>query len=377
MQRQFVSILRKRFKEKSPLIQVLMGPRQVGKTTGVLQFLNTYTDPYHYCNTDDIFSRTREWVLEQWQLALQKGKNTLLVIDEIQKIPNWSDIIKQLWDEQPLKGTSIKIIILGSSSLSLTKGVSESLAGRFEYIMVPHWDYCESNTYCSLTIDEYLAQGGYPKSYDYLKEYDRWLTYIRNSLINRVVDKDILQFAQVKNPVLFRQAFEILCCYPAQEISYRKILGQLQDKGNTELVKHYLSLFEGAYLLKAIHKYGSQEFKIKSSSPKIILLSPCFYTAFSTNKDKKNFVFESTVGAKLLQITDDLYYWRQGNDEVDFVIKWRNHLMAVEVKSGRKRKSGGLKAFQTLHPEAIPIIISKENYELFIKNPTRFLEKLV
>lgn len=308
IERQFVSTLKARFKEEKPLIQILMGPRQVGKTTAVLQFLEAYKQQQHYCTTDDILTGDKSWLLEQWQLALQKSNNTLLVIDEIQKIENWSDTIKKLWDEQQTKKTHIKLLISGSSSLTLTKGITESLAGRFEIIKAYHWDYVESKNLAKLNIDTFLKQGGYPKSYDFITDFDRWLSYIKHSIVDWVIDKNILQFTHVKKPSLFRQAFEIICCYPAQEISYRKLLGQIQDKGNVELIKNYLNLFEGAYLLKTLSKYTKQPFKTKSSSPKILPLAPCFYTTFSDNDEKTSFVFEATVDAKLLQFSSELYY---------------------------------------------------------------------
>jgi len=375
-QRQFVTILKKRFGENQPLIQILMGPRQVGKTTGVLQFLDTYEKPYHYANGDALLYGDSAWILEQWQAALLKGKEALLVIDEIQKIDDWADHIKKLWDEQKIKKTHLKVLLLGSSSLSLAKRVKESLAGRFEITPVYHWDYVESNKLYDMTVSDFLKIGGYPRSYDYRKDADRWMSYVKHSIVDRVIDKDILQYAVVKKPALFRQIFEILCCYPAQEISYRKLLGQLQDKGNTDLIKYYLSLFEGAFLIKTLQKYSHQEFKIKSSSPKILLLAPCFYTVFSTHLNKQDFVFEGTIGAKLLQVTDTLYYWREGNLEVDFIAQWRHRLIAIEVKSGKIGKTSGLKKFITKHPEAIPIVITPENYVEFITDPVTFFERL-
>jgi len=185
-----------------------------------------------------------------------------------------------------------------------------------------------------------------------------------------------LQYAVVKKPALFRQSFELMCCYPAQEISYRKLLGQLQDKGNTDLIKYYLSLFEGAFLIKTLQKYHNQPFKTKSSSPKIIPLAPCFHTLFNTKDDKLAFVFESTVGAKLLQIASKLFYWRKDTHEVDFVMTWRNKLFAIEVKSGKSRRKSGLEAFQKEYPESIAIIISQDNYSEFIANPILFFERL-
>jgi len=177
--------------------------------------------------------------------------------------------------------------------------------------------------------------------------------------------------------MLFRQAFEILACYPSQEISYRKLLGQIQDRGNVDLIKYYISLFEGAFLIKALQKYSNQEFKVKSSSPKILPLAPCFYYIFGTKNEKKSWVFESTVGVKLLQLSQDLYYWRNSDYEVDFVMKWRKQVFVIEVKSGKKRKEGGLDAFAALFPNAIKIIISMDNYTSFIKDPVAFLERLL
>ncbi len=377
IQRSFVNTINKRFTETSPLIQIVMGPRQVGKTTGVLQFLDSISTPYHFASADDQLVASREWLLLQWQATKEKGTGTILVIDEIQKVDKWAETIKMLWDSQKRENIQIKLLLPGSSSLALTKGASESLAGRFELIPVYHWNYIESNEAQKMDIKTYLKFGGYPKSYEFLDDYDRYIKYTKTSIIDRVLDKDILYFANVKKPGLFKQAFEVLACYPSQEISYRKLLGQLQDKGNTEIIKYYISLFESAFLIKTIPKFGTQDFKIKSSSPKIIPLAPCFYHLFSTNYEKENFVFEASIGASLLQVSDDLYYWRKGNDEVDFILRWRKNLFAIEVKSGRKKKGLGLTAFCKIFPEAKTIFITKENYCNFIESPKDFLLKLI
>ncbi|MBL6988874.1 MAG: ATP-binding protein [Bacteriovoracaceae bacterium] len=376
IKRQFVTTLIDRFKEQMPLIQIIMGPRQVGKTTGVLQFLDMYSKPYHYTSADDIISGDRSWILQQWQKAQLKGSDALLVIDEIQKIDGWSETIKNLWDEQKVLKTKIKVLLLGSSSLALSKGVSESLAGRFELISVYHWDYAESLSLCEMGLETFLESGGYPQSYSYLDDYDRWFSYLKDAVVDRVIDKDILQFAIVKKPALFRQAFEIVCCYPSLEISYTKLLGQLQNKGNTDLIKYYLSLLEGAFLIKTLQKYGTQDFKTKSSSPKIVPLAPCFYQLFANNNDKADFVFEATVGTKLLQVSKELYYWRKGNYEVDFVLRWQKKIYAVEVKSGKTRRASGLELFCQQFVGSIPIIVSKDNYLEFISDPQSFLRSL-
>jgi len=372
IKRSFVETLKKRFLEPNPLIQLIMGPRQVGKTTGVQQFLQGIKTPHHFVNADDQLSLSRDWSLEQWQIAQEKGHGTLLVIDEIQKVDNWAETIKKLWDAQVRKKSQIKLLLLGSSSLALTRGVSESLAGRFEIIPVYHWNYCESNQAMPMDIATYLKFGGYPKSYEFLDDYDRYIKYTKSSIIERVLDKDILQFSTVKKPALFKHAFAVIASYPAQEISYRKILGELQEKGNIETIKYYISLFESAYLIKTIPKYGSQDFKTKSSSPKIIPLAPCFYHLFSANYEKEPFVFEASVGMTLLQISDELFYWRKGNDEVDFILRWQKNLYAIEVKSGRKRRGQGLQKFCELY-SAKSLFITRENYCRFIQSPKDFL----
>jgi predicted AAA+ superfamily ATPase len=377
MERSFVKVLLKQLQDESPLIHFLVGPRQVGKTTGIQQLLQQYKGSHYYTSADAVLTASYAWVIEQWQAAKLKAEDTLLVIDEIQKIPNWGEVIKKLWDEQKIHGGKIKLLLSGSSSLSLQKGITESLAGRFEVIYAHHWDYCESNALLHMSLNDYLAYGGYPKSYELISDPDRWNSYMQSSIIDRVIDKDILQYAQVKNPALFRQAFEMVCCYPAQEISYRKLLGQLQDKGNTDLVKYYLSLFESAFLIKTIPKYNNQDYKIKSSSPKILTLAPCFYNIFNAKDEKYSFVFESSVGAKLLQIANKLYYWRQDNYEVNFIMQWRKRIYAIEVKSGRKVRAGGLEKFISIYTDAIPVVITPDNYISFVAEPTAFFEKII
>ncbi len=186
--REFLYTLQKRFSEDAPLIQIIMGPRQVGKTTGVLQFLDTHQTPHHYASADNLLTTDSNWILEQWQLAQQQGSPSLLVIDEIQKVENWSETIKQLWDAQSQKEKKTHVLLLGSSSLALSQGASESLAGRFELIPVYHWNYHESNTLHPMSVDTYLKHGGYPKSYDYLNDIDRWTQYVKTSIIDSVIN---------------------------------------------------------------------------------------------------------------------------------------------------------------------------------------------
>lgn len=235
-ERRFVCDIESRLTAEVPFIQVIMGPRQVGKTTGIKQLLSRWPMAYHYANADDIWAANRSWLLEQWQKAQTLGMGALLVIDEIQKIPNWPETIKSLWDQKP---HHLRVVLLGSSSLQIQQGLSESLAGRYELMKVFHWTYPELKKVFDYTLDHYLAFGGYPASAQFDHDFDRWRSYVKESIVESVIGKDILSNRKVSNPSLFRQAFEILCSYPAQEISYTKLLGQLQDKGNTDLIKYY------------------------------------------------------------------------------------------------------------------------------------------
>jgi len=374
-ERSFVVQLEQRLSVGQPLIQVLVGPRQVGKTTGVKQLLARYPYATHYANADDLLTTDRTWLLEQWQKALLSGKKTLLVIDEIQKVQNWSETVKFLWDKAP---KALRVIILGSSSLQLQKGLTESLAGRFELIRTHQWTYDELKHAFKYDLDRYLTYGGYPGAVAYEYDFDRWYAYLKDSIIEAVVGKDILLNHKVGNPALFRQAFEILCRYPAQEISYTKLLGQLQDKGNTDLVKYYIVLYSGAFLIHPLEKYSAKNYLSRGSSPKMLVSCPALYAMHEgpqvlTDPEKRGRIFEAAVGSQLLQLPGDLYYWREKQKEVDFVYKYQGLIYAVEVKSGRRKISRGLNTFLEKYPKAHPVIVTPENFDGFFENPHKFL----
>lgn len=377
-ERAFVALLEKRFSEASPLIQVLVGPRQVGKTTGLRQLLARTSGNCHYANADDQLVSDRSWLLAQWQKALALGNGTLLVIDEVQKIPNWSEAIKSLWDKQPHR---LRVVLLGSSSLQIQSGLTESLAGRFELTRIYHWTFTELKTAFGYDLGRYLLYGGYPGSVAFEDDYDRWYAYLKDAIVEAVIGKDILQNRKVANPALFRQAFEILCRYPAQEISYTKLLGQLQDKGNTDLVKYYLELYAGAFLIYSLEKYSAKSWLTRSSSPKILPACPALYTMTAgprtlADPEQRGRAFELAVGAELLQLPGELFYWREKNAEVDYVYRYQGRLYALEVKSGRKKSTKGLEAFIKRFPDASPVIVDPDNFSMLSRYPGKFLAAL-
>ena len=375
-ERPFVAQLEQRLSGTNPLIQVLVGPRQVGKTTGIRQLLTRSPFTNHFANADDLLVTDRTWLLEQWQKALLMGEGTLLVIDEIQKILNWSETLKSLWDKNPGR---LRVVVLGSSSLQRQTGVTESLAGRFELTRIYHWTYTELKTAFGYDLERFLLYGGYPGAVPYEDEYDRWYAYLKDSIVEAVIGKDILLNRKVGNPALFRQAFEILCRYPAQEISYTKLLGQLQDKGNTDLIKYYIELYAGAFLIHPLEKYSAKGWLTRSSSPKILLSCPALYTMTEgarvlDDPEKRGRVFELAVGAQLLQLPGELFYWREKNAEVDYIYRYQNRLYAIEVKSGRKKSAKGLDAFVKHFPDASPVIVTTDNFPQFSENPQKFLD---
>ena len=377
-ERAFVGILEERFRSRDVLIQVLIGPRQVGKTTGVKQLLQRWNEPFFYANADGLLVSDRNWLLEQWQKALASGDGTLLIVDEIQKVPNWAETIKALWDSQAGR---VRVLLLGSSALQLHSGLTESLAGRFELIRVYQWKFNELHEAFGYDLTRYLIFGGYPGAVPFEGDADRWYAYMKESIVEAVIGKDILQNRKVANPALFRQAFEILCHYPAQEISYTKLLGQLQDRGNTDLVKYYIELYGGAFLIHALQKYSAKAWLARSSSPKVIPACPALHTMATgkmdtTDPERRGRVFELAVGAELLQLPGELFYWREKNAEVDFIHQYQGQLYAIEVKSGRKKSAQGLNAFLEHFPRAKLIIVSPENFPQFSKNPRAFLSQV-
>jgi predicted AAA+ superfamily ATPase len=372
-------ILEERTADRNCLIQVLLGPRQVGKTTTLQKFIENKKRKSLYVSADENLSMSSVWINEKWNEALLLSDETILIIDEIQKIPNWSSQIKELWDRQKQsKKSNLKVILSGSSSLNIQKGLTESLAGRFELIRAFHWGFEESHKVFKISLLEYISFGGYPGSYLLIKNEQRWKKFIHNSIIETVIGRDILLFNTVKSPSLFRQTFTLLSCYPAQIISYNKLLGQIQDKGNVDLVKHYIELFEGAFLIKILTKYSGSIVKSRTSSPKIIPMAPALIDSKLKDTDEgRGRIFEAMVGADLIKSNFNVFYWQELNHEVDFCLEYKNHLIAIEVKSKRIRSSKSLEVFMKKFPKAIPVFITELNYQVFEKDPVKFRDKLI
>ena len=373
-ERTHLQVLTTRIQEPRKFIQVVMGPRQVGKTTMVTQLADKMKKGYYFISADAVAAANTTWLTQQWETArlMMKQDNALeflLIVDEIQKISNWSETVKLLWDEDSRKAVLLKVILLGSSRLLLQQGLTESLAGRFETTYMGHWSLQEMQTAFGWTVNEYVWFGGYPGAATLIRDEARWKAYINQSLIETSISKDILMLTRIDKPALLKRLFELGCLYSGQILSMTKILGQLQDHGNTVTLSHYLELLDTAGLLAGIEKYSTNPLRVRSSSPKFqvhntALISAQRNESFSDmglQPDLRGRMVESAIGAHLINHalagSYSLHYWRERNDEVDFVIANKGKLIGIEVKTNQTVSTKGMAAFQkTFNPDKILLI---------------------
>lgn len=361
--RKELTTLSARISEPRRFMQVLMGPRQVGKTTLVRQLLEQVTIPATYISADNVGAANTVWIEQQWEAArfqfrTSGASESLLVIDEIQKIDNWAETVKAQWDKDTFNDLPLKVILLGSARLLLQRGLTESLAGRFELIQLTHWTLSEMETAFGFSPDEYVWFGGYPGAASLITDEPRWRDYILNGLVETTVSKDILMLTRVDKPALLRRLFELGCSYSGQILSYTKLLGQLQDAGNTTTLSHYAQLLDSAGLLSNLDKYAIDKARQRGSIPKWQVQNNALFSVFSpqsfsqtrSNPAEWGRWVETAIGthlnraSKLGQI--ELFYWRDGNDEVDFVVRRNQAVIGLEVKSGRTQSAPGMAAFQ-------------------------------
>jgi predicted AAA+ superfamily ATPase len=349
-QRPQAAVLAERLAEPRRFVQVVAGPRQVGKSTLVQQVTAELDVAVRYASADEPTLRGPDWINQQWEAARLEATGKIggvLVLDEIQKIPFWSETVKRLWDEDTRKKRPVKVVLLGSAPLLITQGLTESLAGRFETLRLPHWSFTEMHRAFGWTLEQYLYFGGYPGAAPLVNDPARWLRYIADSLIETSIARDVLLLTRVGKPALLRRLFELACRYSGQILSYTKMLGQLQDAGNTTTLAHYLDLLAGAGMVCGLQKYAGDAARSRGSSPKLQVLNTALMTVTAgispqealADREFRGRLIESAVGAHLANAAAagecELYYWRERGEEVDFVVKAHSRLTAIEVKSGR------------------------------------------
>ena len=375
--RSHVDTIRARIEEPRRFIQIVIGPRQVGKSTAIRQALEGLDMPFVFARADAATPPSRAWLRGQWVQArslIGDGRPAaLLVIDEVQKIREWSSEVKDLWDEDAFDGTDLRVVLCGSSSLLLQKGPSESLRGRFELIRMPHWTFAECREAFGYTLDEFLLYGGYPGAAALRADPDRWLAYMNDSIIDSALINDILMLEEVKKPALLSALFRLGITFSGQEVSYRKLMGQLDDAGNATTIAHYLQLLGRANLLAALPKYGDKEIAVRNSTPRLMAYDTSLITA-SVSSDhldlindtaRRGHMVESAVGAYLLGRSASqrfkVFWWRERNAECDFVVCSDKDIIAIEVKSGAHANLVGMTEFLTTHPKAKRIVVGPKD----------------
>lgn len=368
VRKQFAT-LKERILEPRKFMQVVAGPRQVGKSTLVGQVLEQISISHVTEVADGVNPKDSDWIHRIWEAAratmmIRGIEEYLLVIDEVQKIENWSEMVKREWDADTRNRVNLKVVLLGSSRLLLKKGLTESLAGRYELIRMPHWSLQEMRDAFGVTLDEYIYFGGYPGPAHMIKDERRWRKYIKDSLVAPAIEKDVIMTSNIYKPALMKQLFELGCSYSAEILSLTKLMGQLQDAGNVTTLAGYLEILDECALLTALQKNANDEARKRGSIPKFQVYNNALLTAYkgrsfvTDRTDTKAWGrwVESAVGAHLLSMADeldyDVYYWREpsrnkdeNDKEVDFIIDNGGELTAIEVKSGRRGMNAGLPDF--------------------------------
>ncbi|MCA0374837.1 MAG: ATP-binding protein [Gemmatimonadetes bacterium] len=391
-QREAARTLATRLAEPRRFIQVVAGPRQVGKTTLVRQVTGALSVPVRSASADEPTLKGPDWIAQQWEaarLAVESpgeagAPGAVLVLDEIQKIPGWSDTVKRLWDEDTHARRPLAVVLLGSAPLLIAQGLADSLAGRFETIPLAHWSFAEMHAAFGWSLDEYLFHGGYPGAAPLMGERARWARYVADSLIETSIARDVLLLTRVDKPALLRRLFELACRYSGQILSYTKMLGQLQDAGNTVTLAHYLDLLAGAGMVCGLPKYAGDVARTRGSSPKLQVYNTALMTVTSgitltearADREFWGRLVESAVGAHLanaaLRGECTVHYWRERNREVDFVVQAGRTLTAIEVKSGRAPQAhAGTAAFRDAFAPTRTLLVGGDGIALeeFLTKP--------
>lgn len=357
-----------RLEEPRMFIQVISGPRQVGKSTLVEQILDKTTLPFNSYSADAELNVSQSWISNVWDAArnemdYRQESERILVIDEIQKIGNWSEVVKKEWDRDTKEKRNLKVLLLGSSRLLLQQGLTESLAGRFELIRMGHWSYREMKEAFGWTLDQYIYYGGYPGTAPLVSNEIRWKRYVKDSLIEAALSNDVLATTNVYKPALLKRLFELGCFYSGELLSLTKMMGQLQDKGNVTTLANYIQVLDECHLLAGLQKYSGDNARRYASVPKYQVYNNALMNVYATSSfeeqrldlEKWGQLVESAIGSHLLNYADKLgykvYYWRDKNNEVDFIIERNHKVWAIEVKSGKRSMNKGLGLFrEAFHP---------------------------
>jgi predicted AAA+ superfamily ATPase len=366
------------FTEPARRIQLLTGPRQVGKTTILLELAGEFGERAIYRAADVEEIAAPGWWAIQWDRAMRLARTgpTLLLVDEIQTLPNWARRVKVAFDEVARERLPLQIVISGSAALSMTRGARNELAGRFELLTLRHWTAQDLIQAFGLTDDEaaevYVRFGAFPGELDRRMDYPRWREYILHAIIDPALNRDLLMLEPIQKPALLRQINSLAAAYPGEIISLQKLAAQLLEKGAPATIAHYLTVLEEAFLLAALHKYSDRELRLRASPPKLVPLSNAFLTAYAdsvppttaTDPVRWGRWLETACTAHAVNTGCRVAYWREEPYEVDLIVAGERGKWAIEIKSGSYaiQDLTGLSTFHLRHPDFRPLVVGAEEH---------------
>lgn len=383
LRRHVVDILLSNLERDEPLVQIVVGPRQVGKTTAVQHLINEWPGKTHYATADAIIDDHGPWLEKQWQKGLLGGEFSLLVIDEIQKVKDWTELVKKLWDATKKRG--LRVVLLGSTSLHhcLSKPMTESLAGRFITTYVPHWSFAETQEAFEADIDRYTLYGGYPKAMEFSNDLNAWRDYVGKSIINPIIDVDVFQQGNFKNVDNLRRAFRVFCQEVGSNINLTSLLKQIQQTGNTEIIKRYLNGYTDAFLLTQLHHVDSHGIPDTRKNPRIMANCPAVFTygrdsIKTINEDPIR--FDQAVAGELSRMPHTVFgYWQESDDvHIDYYIKTEDqYVFGITLEGLETKRSNISKShdrFRKTFTGARIASISPDSFPAFIRGQRAFLE---
>ena len=377
---------------RKPLI--LRGARQVGKTTVVKQVLKDLGLPFQLYSADSVPATQTGWISDCWntarvQMRVEKLSEFILIIDEIQKIKNWSEVVKKEWDADTFNDINMKVVLLGSSRVLLEKGLSDSMMGRFEEIRMTHWSYPEMRDAFNMSLEQYLYFGGYPGAAFLIEDEERWGQYINGAIIDATINKDILYDSPISKPALLRQTFELGTSYSGEIVSLTKMVGALQDAGNTTTLAGYLNLLGDSGLLTGLQKFAMDKSRQRASAPKFQVFNNALKTVYNDltfkeailNRKEWGRIFESAIGAHIVSNAFtgnyEVFYWREKDKEVDYILKKKNRIVAIEVKSNSEMYNAGLEEIRKMYQPYASFVVGEGGMkaEQFLSiNPAKLFE---
>lgn len=366
--------LEARLREPAPgLIQLLAGPRQVGKTTLLMELRERLGQAALYAAADGPEAALPGFWERLWAEAarVSRAGRAVLLLDEIQHLPDWASRLKGEWDRVRRQGLPVHVIATGSSALHLGRGSRESLAGRFERLTLSHWSARALAETFHIPLEEatqaVVATGSYPGTFRLRNDSPRWTAYLRDAIVEPAIGRDILALALVRKPALLRQVFAFCASSPAEIVSLQKIQGQLQDAGALETVAHYLHLLKEAFLVAPLEKHTTRPGRRRAAPPKLVTLNNALLAAAdlrgvpdpSTEPARFGAWVENACLAFAWNRGQRVTYWREEPLEVDAVLEGSWGRWAIEITTGAVSlgELRGLAEFTRRHPRYRPLLL--------------------